>query len=263
MKNNRRDFLKLSGLAGLGMSGMNILEGFAAGASQTNVKMVEAISPFQLNDQITAAYQIALNILKPSKKELERGLELHRDAVVIDCYGFMPRAAVDGNIITQAIEDAGFGGVIFSGSTPDTDTLLRAACGLLLQMVSRLPLFRKSATSRARRPSDGSRAMQCRGNPACAMRRAPSSQLPTCPVTMTTPFPRDSASFTKRTPSSESFTHEASFSSKRWMQASSSADLHRWRKHSLAMCSRSSSVACGKAICSEVRAFLLSEGAQA
>jgi len=106
MKNNRRDFLKLSGLAGLGMSGMNILEGFAAGASQTNVKMVEAISPFQLNDQITAAYQIALNILKPSKKELERGLELHRDAVVIDCYGFMPRAAVDGNIITQAIEDA-------------------------------------------------------------------------------------------------------------------------------------------------------------
>ena len=44
--------------------------------------------------------EIALNILKPSKKELERGLELHRDAVVIDCYGFMPRAAVDGNRIT-------------------------------------------------------------------------------------------------------------------------------------------------------------------
>src|SRR5690606_38872646 len=50
------------------------------------------------------AYQIALNILKPSKKELERGLELHRDSVVIDCYGFMPRAAVDGAAITAAIE---------------------------------------------------------------------------------------------------------------------------------------------------------------
>ncbi|MBQ7650576.1 MAG: membrane dipeptidase [Victivallales bacterium] len=34
--------------------------------------------------------QVALDILKPSQKELEHGLELHRNSYVFDAYGFMP-----------------------------------------------------------------------------------------------------------------------------------------------------------------------------
>lgn len=34
--------------------------------------------------------QVALKILKPSQKELEHGLELHRNSFVFDAYGFMP-----------------------------------------------------------------------------------------------------------------------------------------------------------------------------
>jgi membrane dipeptidase len=111
MKNNRRDFLKLSGMAGLGVAGTGILEGFAKGATLSGAKIKEsnknlAHRSFQINEQIREAYQVALNILKPSKKQLEHGLELHRDSVVIDCYGFMPRAAVDGERISAAINDS-------------------------------------------------------------------------------------------------------------------------------------------------------------
>ena len=37
-----------------------------------------------------AARQIALNLLDPSPKDLEHGLELHRKSFVFDAYGFMP-----------------------------------------------------------------------------------------------------------------------------------------------------------------------------
>ncbi|HLT07614.1 MAG TPA: membrane dipeptidase [Cyclobacteriaceae bacterium] len=106
MATNRREFLIASSMTGIGMAGLGILEAFAQprhfGTASSNSK--SDASEFRINEQMKEAYQIALNILKPSKKELERGLELHRDSVVIDCYGFMPRAAVDGAAITAAIE---------------------------------------------------------------------------------------------------------------------------------------------------------------
>src|SRR5690606_146415 len=108
MRNNRRDFLKISGVAGLGLAGTGILEGFAKGFSPLDPKdSSNSGNPysFHINDAMKEAYQAALNILKPSKKELEHGLELHRNSVVIDCYGFIPRAAVDGQRIKAAIED--------------------------------------------------------------------------------------------------------------------------------------------------------------
>ncbi|MBK8503568.1 MAG: membrane dipeptidase [Saprospiraceae bacterium] len=58
-----------------------------------------------LNDKILEARDIALKILKPSKKELEHGLELHRNSLVFDTYGFMPRAAYDGAKIATAIAE--------------------------------------------------------------------------------------------------------------------------------------------------------------
>lgn len=59
----------------------------------------------QWNSKIEADHQIALQILKPSKKELDRGLALYEESVVFDTYGFMPRAAYDGDVIAAAIEN--------------------------------------------------------------------------------------------------------------------------------------------------------------
>jgi len=52
------------------------------------------------------AREHALAILKPSKKDLEHGLELHAQSLVIESYGFSPRAAIDGDAVKAAL-DAG------------------------------------------------------------------------------------------------------------------------------------------------------------
>jgi membrane dipeptidase len=55
------------------------------------------------NEAIDSAWQAGLEVLKPSEKELERGLALHAESLVFDCYGFSPRCAVDGDAIAKAI----------------------------------------------------------------------------------------------------------------------------------------------------------------
>ncbi len=49
--------------------------------------------------------QLALDILKPSKAELEHGLELHRDALVWDSYGFAPSGPCPGSVIDGMLEE--------------------------------------------------------------------------------------------------------------------------------------------------------------
>ncbi len=56
------------------------------------------------NETIAKARRLALSILKPSPKELEHGLELHRNSLVFDSYGFAPRCAMDGDRLRRAIE---------------------------------------------------------------------------------------------------------------------------------------------------------------
>jgi hypothetical protein len=58
---------------------------------------------FQLTAQMKRDYERALSILKPTKVQLERGLELHRNSLIFDTYGFMPRAAVDGAAIAKVV----------------------------------------------------------------------------------------------------------------------------------------------------------------
>ena len=58
---------------------------------------------FRINDQIKADFEMAKNILKPTQKQLEHGLELHKNSLVIDAYGFMPRAAYNGELINTAL----------------------------------------------------------------------------------------------------------------------------------------------------------------
>ena len=58
------------------------------------------------NDRIEKARQAALDLLKPSKSQVEHGLELHANSIVMESYGFAPRCAVDGAALRRAI-DAG------------------------------------------------------------------------------------------------------------------------------------------------------------
>lgn len=60
---------------------------------------------FVMNEYIKNAREVALSILKPSKKQLEHGLELHRNSLVFESYGFMPRAAVDAEVLNKAIDE--------------------------------------------------------------------------------------------------------------------------------------------------------------
>ena len=59
----------------------------------------------QTNDRIERDRQAALDILKPSRRDLEYGLGLHRETLVFDAYGFAPRAAPDGAALRALIED--------------------------------------------------------------------------------------------------------------------------------------------------------------
>lgn len=56
-----------------------------------------------MNEQMELCRQAALDILKPSGKELDHGLALHRDSVVFDAYGFAPRGIVDGGKLKDAV----------------------------------------------------------------------------------------------------------------------------------------------------------------
>jgi membrane dipeptidase len=109
MDNKRRIFLKFTGLAGLATAS-GFVKGFAASSSGNKTNGLNQLTSssensFMMNEKMKANYKTALNILKPSKKDLEHGTELHRNSVVIDAYGFMPKAAVDGALIAAAVND--------------------------------------------------------------------------------------------------------------------------------------------------------------
>lgn len=58
------------------------------------------------NPKIREARELSISLLKPSARDLAKGLELHGDALVVDAYGFAPRAAVDGLKFKESV-DAG------------------------------------------------------------------------------------------------------------------------------------------------------------
>ncbi len=66
--------------------------------------MSRIVPPDQMNEQMRKARNCALDILAPSSAELEHGVELHADSIVVESYGFVPRAAVDGDAMSRAIE---------------------------------------------------------------------------------------------------------------------------------------------------------------
>ncbi|MBI1896085.1 MAG: membrane dipeptidase [Acidobacteria bacterium] len=56
------------------------------------------------NEKIRRGREAALAVLKPKPKDLEHGLELHANSIVIEPYGFSPTSAPDGNAIRAAME---------------------------------------------------------------------------------------------------------------------------------------------------------------
>lgn len=103
---DRRQFLKTS-------AGVPIVAGMTRQARtgpptfvNSQEGYLERKKRIEANDQIQGARQVAMNILKPSKKDLEHGLELHANSLVVDQYGFAPNAAMDGDKIQKAF-DAG------------------------------------------------------------------------------------------------------------------------------------------------------------
>ncbi len=59
-----------------------------------------------MNTAMQQARDCARSLLKPSQRDLEHGLALHRESVVIDAYGFGPSAAEDADRLLAAL-DAG------------------------------------------------------------------------------------------------------------------------------------------------------------
>ena len=95
--NGRRQFLAAGAGASLvGMAGITGNQAVSARQDQPQGKPkppeVEGFVPSPVIQQARLA---ALEILKPSQKDIEKGLALHRDALVFDTYGFSPRASLD------------------------------------------------------------------------------------------------------------------------------------------------------------------------
>ena len=57
-----------------------------------------------MNDQMQHARDVALDILKPSQRDIEHGLELHEHALVIESYGLGLRSPIDPDPVNAAIE---------------------------------------------------------------------------------------------------------------------------------------------------------------
>jgi membrane dipeptidase len=94
----RRDFLA----AAVAASGLPLLGG--ASSARAEEPFVVDRDPLlsSKNPVIVKARDAALDALKPSKAQLERGLELHRRSLVFDAYGFAPRAALDPEALMAA-----------------------------------------------------------------------------------------------------------------------------------------------------------------
>jgi membrane dipeptidase len=93
---DRRGFLQST--AALSLAGSSL-------ASESGERDPVADLTENLNPRIQSSREAALSILKPSKKELERGLRLHSESLVFDSYGFSPRSAVDGAALAKAVEE--------------------------------------------------------------------------------------------------------------------------------------------------------------
>ncbi len=58
-----------------------------------------------MNAQIEEARQVVLKLLQPSERDLEHGLQLHRESLVFESYGFSPAAAIEGGASESEVKE--------------------------------------------------------------------------------------------------------------------------------------------------------------
>lgn len=58
-----------------------------------------------MNPSTQLSWETAISILQPSPSQLQHGLAIHRESLVIESYGFAPRAAVGYNDLLASAED--------------------------------------------------------------------------------------------------------------------------------------------------------------
>jgi len=98
---SRRTLLKATALTAAALSFTN-----TSAAQQTKTGEAQRLDELiQGNQTIARAKQIALDILKPSQKQMEHGLKLHAESLVFDGYAFSPRTSIDPVIIAKMMED--------------------------------------------------------------------------------------------------------------------------------------------------------------
>ncbi len=100
-REQRRAFLAASAGATLVASATPDAVATAGVAAQEGE--IETPTEFTPNPAIEQARLAALEILNPSRKEIERGLGLHRESLVFDTYGFSPRSALDPDALNALI----------------------------------------------------------------------------------------------------------------------------------------------------------------
>ena len=98
---------------------------FLGTTAATSAALAQSATP---NETIERARKAALDILKPSQRDLDHGLELHANSIVFDAYGFAPRAAIDGDAMRNAME-AGASAIELQDMREDM-TMTRAAVDL-------------------------------------------------------------------------------------------------------------------------------------
>jgi membrane dipeptidase len=101
LRPSRRDFLKSSAGLAATAAAMSPVASFAA---DDLPKKTATQGAERINTKIAHDREVALGLLKPTKKDLEHGLELHKESIVFDGYGFSPRSAIDGDRYAKKVE---------------------------------------------------------------------------------------------------------------------------------------------------------------
>lgn len=92
---NRRSFLSTS----LAATTVPLILSNTAGAAEVAAPSNPAVT----NEKIAGDRRVALDLLKPSPRDLEHGMALHANSVVVDTYGFGPGSAVDNAALAKVI----------------------------------------------------------------------------------------------------------------------------------------------------------------
>lgn len=101
MKVNRRDFMATTMSLGAAAAAKAAT---APGGAALDQPARPDSTRWQRNEKIMAGRRVALDLLKPSARELAKGLALHADALVCDVYSLGTPAAPDAAFLNAAIQ---------------------------------------------------------------------------------------------------------------------------------------------------------------